>query len=476
MTENISKTNRPVLIQGGMGVSISSWKLARKVARRGHLGVVSGTAIERIIVLRLQEGDEGGHIRRAFDAFPNRELADRVYRRWHEPEGLIEPGKYKSLVMFGVNPPQHLLELTVIAAFAEVWLAKEEKAGPIGINLLEKIQAPTLPVLYGALLAGVDYVLMGSGIPRNIPDHIDTLCQHQYCSLLLDVDDRSTEPLPFDPDMIGVNLPPLARPQFLVIISSHVLAMALARSGGVDGYIVESHMAGGHNAPPRGWSSESNEEPVYGSRDNPDLDRIRKLGKPFWLAGAMNYSNALKDAQALGAVGIQVGTAFAFCSDSGMDNDLRKRAIAATLNRTTRTITEARGSPTGFPFKVMDLAGTEGSRSAADRQRQACTHGYLRSAYRKEDGSIGWHCSAEKAQNYIAKGGDGSETLGRRCLCNGLLATAGHAYAMKEGGMELPLVTSGTHLDFEQFLKGNADYDADAVIDSLGISDQPCSD
>ena len=32
----------PVIIQGGMGVGVSGWRLARAVAERGHLGVVSG--------------------------------------------------------------------------------------------------------------------------------------------------------------------------------------------------------------------------------------------------------------------------------------------------------------------------------------------------------------------------------------------------------------------------------------------------
>ena len=36
----------PTIIQGGMGVAVSSWRLASAVARRGQLGVVSGTALE----------------------------------------------------------------------------------------------------------------------------------------------------------------------------------------------------------------------------------------------------------------------------------------------------------------------------------------------------------------------------------------------------------------------------------------------
>jgi hypothetical protein len=102
--------------------------------------------------------------------------------------------------------------------------------------------------------------------------------------------------------------------------------------------------------------------------------------------------------------------------------------------------------------------------------RQACVHGYLRSAYRKADGGIGWRCGAELESAFADKGGEPSETVGRRCICNGLLATAGHPQAMKDGRMELPLITSGSHLDFDRFLKGD-DYDANDVIDSLGIPD-----
>ena len=38
--------NLPVLIQGGMGVAVSDWRLARAVAQSGNLGVVSYAAID----------------------------------------------------------------------------------------------------------------------------------------------------------------------------------------------------------------------------------------------------------------------------------------------------------------------------------------------------------------------------------------------------------------------------------------------
>ncbi len=469
MVTDLSTTTLPKLIQGGMGIAISSWKLARVVASRGQLGVVSGTAIDRVVACRLQEGDKDGSIRQAAEKFPDQGLAARVLQRWFKPDGLERPGAYKLVPLFSVSPPKALLELATFASFCEVWLAKHKASGPVGINLLEKIQAPTLPILYGALLAGVDTVLMGAGIPRDIPGLMDQLCQHEPCALRLNVENGDDVEIPFDPAIVEADLPTLQRPTFLAIISSHVLAMSLARSGGVDGFIVEGPIAGGHNAGPRGWKVESNEDPVYGPKDEVDLERIRKLGLPFWLAGGKDAPDSIEEAEALGAHGIQVGTAFAFCSESGMEPTLRRRAIAYALAEDLQTRTEGRGSPTGYPFKTLNLTGTEGGRDASERERQTCNHGYLRTAYQKEDGSIGWRCAAEPEGDYARKGGDPADCVGRRCLCNGLLATAGHPFAMKSGGIEYPLVTSGTMRDLPRFLNGKSDYSADDVLDELGI-------
>jgi len=46
----------PRIIQGGMGIRISSWQLAREVSKKGELGVVSGTAIDTVFVRTLQNG------------------------------------------------------------------------------------------------------------------------------------------------------------------------------------------------------------------------------------------------------------------------------------------------------------------------------------------------------------------------------------------------------------------------------------
>ena len=182
-----------------------------------------------------------------------------------------------------------------------MFLAKEGHDGVVGINYLEKIQLPTLPSLYGAMLADVDVVLMGAGIPIEIPGVLDRLARHEPVSIRLDVleaGDRTFE-LHFDPASIGLGQPPmrpvprgppdLRRPAFLPIVSAATLAKALLRKspGGIQGFVVEGPIAGGHNAPPRGQLQLNDRgEPVYGERDVVDLAQMRAFGVPFWLAGA----------------------------------------------------------------------------------------------------------------------------------------------------------------------------------------------
>ena len=77
----------PAVIQGGMGVGVSSWQLARSVSRAGGLGVVSGTALDLVLARRLQDGDPSGDERRALAAFPDQAMARRVLDLYFQPEG-----------------------------------------------------------------------------------------------------------------------------------------------------------------------------------------------------------------------------------------------------------------------------------------------------------------------------------------------------------------------------------------------------
>lgn len=76
----------PRVIQGGMGVGVSSRTLAREVASLGQLGVVSGIALDTILIRRLGLGDRGGQMRRAMAAFLAPEIAQRVIARYFRPE------------------------------------------------------------------------------------------------------------------------------------------------------------------------------------------------------------------------------------------------------------------------------------------------------------------------------------------------------------------------------------------------------
>ena len=110
-------------------------------------------------------------------------------------------------------------QVTMLGAFVEVWLAKEGHHGEVGINLLTKVQFPNLAVLYGSMLAGVDYVLMGAGIPRDIPGILDALATSSPAAMRLEIEGAApgSEPwLRLDPAAHWGATPPVAvtRPRF----------------------------------------------------------------------------------------------------------------------------------------------------------------------------------------------------------------------------------------------------------------------
>jgi nitronate monooxygenase len=465
----------PRIIQGGMGIAVSSWPLASEVSKRGHLGVVSSPGLDLVLTRKLQMGDIGGHLRDAFDHFPIPEMSDRIWTRYFVEGGKAPNAAFKSKPMPSVRPSQALLELIVVANFAEVFLAKRAHDGVVGINLLEKIQLPTLPSLFGAMLAGVDYVLMGAGIPRAIPAALDKLAALEVTELKLDV----TGSLPgeefttkFDPrQFVTPQITSLARPKFLAIVSSSTLAMTLARkcTGRVDGFIVEGQTAGGHNAPPRGaLSIDDAGEPIYGTRDIPDLDQIRELGLPFWLAGSYGRTGGLQEALDLGAQGIQVGTAFAFSQESGIDPAIKSKVIEQSITGQAAVFTDPYASPTGFPFKVLQVDGSLSEASVYQDRGRICDLGYLRELYRKPDGSIGYRCPAEPIEDHVAKGGTEADTHNRKCVCNGLLGTVSLSQVRK-GIAEPPLITAGNEVSHvAQFLRpGQSSYSVEDVLEKL---------
>ena len=459
-----------------MGVAISDWRLAQTVSKLGQLGVVSGVALEVVMARRLQDGDMGGHVRRALEAFPFRDMAARALEKYFIPGGRSEDKPYASVGLHKQVASKRLHELCILGNFVEVYLAREGHDRPVGINYLEKIQLPHLPSIYGAMLAGAAYVIMGAGIPTTIPGVLDGLAQHEPVSYALNVvgaqpgDDTFAR---FDPRryMEGDH-PPLRRPIFLPIIASNVLATTMLRrsNGSIEGFVIEGPTAGGHNAPPRGQLQVNDQgEPIYSVRDVVDLEKIRKLGLPFWVAGGSASAEKLREVIEAGGNGIQVGTAFALCDESGMARKVRLALLREAVEGKARVMTDRLASPTGFPFKVAQLDGTLSQEAVYLARTRICDLGYLRELYRKEDGSIGYRCSSEPEVVYVSKGGDASATAGRKCICNALMSNAGFPQVQKGGAVEKPVLTSGDDLaEIARFLPdGQTSYTAKDVIDSL---------
>lgn len=461
----------PHIIQGGMGAGVSGWLLARAVSSRGQLGVVSGVGLDTLLVRRLQDGDPGGHLRRAMAQFPIAGAEEAARRRFFLEDGRAPGQRYLMLPRPDMKMDAARVRLTMLAAFVEVWLAKEGHDGPVGMNLLTKIQIPTLPTLYGAMLAGVDYVLMGAGIPREIPGALDRLADHGAAELRFEVTGAPDEAAPvlrFDPSEYWTPGAALVRPRFLPIIASNLLATVLARkaTGRVDGFIIEGPTAGGHNAPPRGTLQlDGRGEPVYGPRDVVDLDKVRELGLPFWIAGGAGHPDRLREARAAGAAGIQVGTLFAYCDESGMAESLKRSVLAHAAKGAVAVRTDPRASPTGYPFKIVTWDDNPAAGVARDR---VCDLGYLREAFWTPQGRVGYRCAGEPVAAYERKGGDAADTVGRQCLCNALMATIDLPQRRRGGLVEPPIVTSGDDLvNIGGFLGGRESYDAGAVLDYL---------
>ena len=459
----------PALISGGMGVHISCWQLARITSMLGGLGVVSGTALEFVYPRLLQNGDAGGHIRRAFAELTRRQPAlaeslSRLFNKYYVEGGKPADAPYKAVTagkltrVEGASGPDSFWEsarelqvLTIASNFAEVWLAKEGHAGQVGINFLRKVERPLLYALYGAMLAGAGYVVVGAGNPSELPGLIATLAKHQPASLALKVYGTKSGSGDFrialrPESLVGSQAEELEKPKLLAIVSSLSLAKALADNPATRpyGFIIEGPEAGGHSAPPAKMRFDDKGQPVllYTDEDRADIDGIASLGLPFWLAGSCASPENIRAAMDRGAAGIQFGTAAALTGQSCMAPAVRKQALRL-LTENKLTVANTMVSPTGFPFKVAQLPGTISDRTVYENRKRVCDIGLLQACYLKPDGTLGYRCPAEPVAEFVAKGGRLQNTAGRGCLCNGLLAATGLPQIRQSGYVEPPIVTLG---------------------------------
>ncbi len=469
----------PEIIQGGMGVYVSNHRLARTVAMAGGLGVVSGTGLDGVYARLLQDGDRGA--RWGIERFPDQALAERLLGRYFKAAG--RQGKpYKNPPKWIIDPRTDrqragladLQELAVASAFAEVTRAKHHHDGLIGINVLRKIAMPIPATLYGAMLAGVDFVVAGAGSPDELPRLLDLLASHQEGELsvkVLRATDGIDHATRFAPAQLH-GLPmgaPLRRPRFLAIVASVDLAVGLAAEPATrpDGFIVEGPTAGGHNAPPRGpWRPQTN--PDYDTRDHVDVAAIAAIGLPFWLAGSYGSPEGLRAARLAGACGVQAGTVFALSRESGLVPELKRQILRRLADGGLRVITDGSASPTGFPFKVHDLEGTLSDPAIRDARERKCDLGYLRQPVVR-NGELIYTCPAEPEPTFKSKGGRGQQTSGRVCLCNALFAAAGLPQQRLGGYLEPAIFTGGADVDTVLRLSPDGDdYSATDAMSFLG--------
>lgn len=494
----LTKLNRLIntpILQGGMGVGVSGWELARAVAKRGQAGIVSGTGMALVIPKLLQEGDKDGSIRLAKEAFPIPELGQLVWDRYYKEGGIEQNKQHKSIPMPDHEPRELMRALLVFSSFAAVYLAKVGHDGLVGINFLEKLQAPHLFETYGAMLAGVDFIIVGAGLGSQFPKMIDNLYRSETASYKIDVASgdgylAGKYEMTFDPKTV-ISLEDfqkleVEKPLCLFIVSTPLAAKVLLRQTKElppDGFVVEGPKAGGHNASPRGaFALNERGEPIYNLEgdDSPGYDIIRTLGLPFWIAGESCSPEALQRALDLGACGVQIGTAFSFCRESGILLEIKQRSVRDCLDGNYDVYTSVNASPTGYPFKIVMREGTLWDLTVYNGRNRICDIGYLREAYWKKDKNgdqaIGWRCSSEPIDDYLNKGGHIEKTVGSVCVCNGLMATIGLGqYREKERRREPQLITSGDVVKFVVLLKDKLGSDglwgAGDVIDLvLGIA------
>ncbi|MDD5208726.1 MAG: hypothetical protein PHV36_05020 [Elusimicrobiales bacterium] len=464
----------PEIISGGMGVRISWWVLARIVSMMGGLGVVSGTALEIVYPRILQDGDPGGNVRRAFTELVRRQpsLAGPVWELFNKyyieggrapgtPYKPVSPCRLTRIENFKPGPdsfwelPREMQVLVLAANFAEVWLAKEGHDKPVGINFLRKVERPLPWALYGAMLAGAAYVLVGAGSPDEIPAMIEKLSRHEPTAMSFKVYGSRSDSGNFyatvrPETLLGGTAPALEAPKFLAIVSSFGLADALAGNPATRpyGFVVEGSEAGGHSAAPAKMRFDAAGQPllVYTDQDQADIGAIAGLGLPFWLAGSFGSPARLREARALGASGVQLGTLFALSGQSGTAPALRSKVmklLAAGELKVSNTMV----SPTGFPFKVAQVPGTISDPAVYQARKRMCDVGLLQVNYLTPSGELGYRCPAEAVDAFTAKGGRVQNTVGRVCLCNALLAACGFPQVRPGGYEEPPIVTLGENLD-----------------------------
>jgi nitronate monooxygenase len=158
-----------------------------------------------------------------------------------------------------------------------------------------------------------------------------------------------------------------------------------------------------------------------------------------------------------------------------MKEEYKQRLLKKSAAGMARVFTDPISSPTGFPFKAAQLENTNSDKDVYATRTRICDVGHLREAYRTDSGGVAFRCGSEPVATYLAKGGKEENTVGKKCLCNALLANIGQEQVRPDGSVENGLITAGDDLtSVARFLPpGATTYSASDVLKALLPANEP---
>lgn len=434
----------PEVLIGGQGVWVSKHSVIHPAVREFGTkvgGAVSLTGIGNIFAAQLRNG-EYDQINPAIAAFPSKDFAERVKSNFGAGGKYKWPLKPEKLVTGTKDEIRDLNELLILAAFVEVYRAKnglngdDPAEGYVGGNLLDKVNLGHLPLTLGGLVANIDYFVAGAGIPSWIPEVLDDYLAGKEATFWLpmqgynEAGKNNRYPLKLDPAAYLPTeiLTQLGRPAVLAIFSATSLVKRYADI--FDGFVLEGRLAGGHIGPE--------------GRNGIVFEEVRATGKPFYPAGSWSYR--LAEAKEHGATGIQFGSISAITQESGYYQADKLRIVAGVHDQTLQVITSENASPTGYEFQEVVFGDKNDTLSNPEvhlRRIRNCSEGYLVTMRVNSKGEIVAFCSAEPELDYAKKlelirqdmcqeekeavlAKVKADLAPTQCLCNGLESSAGH--------------------------------------------------
>ena len=262
------------------------------------------------------------------------------------------------------------------AAAIEVAESKKD-GGYVAMNIMVALHSSFTDSILGAVEGGVDALILGAGLPTNLPDSLE----------------KSDVAL----------IPIVSSAKALRIIHKR-WTDRLKRAP--DAVILEGPLAGGH----LGFSLADVTKPEYQLENifGPVKEFAQKHGDfPVIVAGGIYYhDDIVKWINELGADGIQMGTRFAATQESGASADFKQAMI--NCREEDIIVPDKPGSPCGLPFRIIKTS--PGYQIAKEKSRPLkCNRGLV---LRRDDEGHYTVCPARNSHDSF-------------CICNVLFAAHG---------------------------------------------------